>query len=89
MHPLQVALESLGMTQRMLATKVTALKWKRSNGKPLRLKQNSISQICAYKRRCLPDLAKAIEHILGEGNITASLLVMCMAPPPAKKRGAA
>lgn len=85
MHPLQHALEKRGLTQQGLAEKVTNLRWKRDNGKPLRLKQNSVSQICAFKRRVTPDLAKAIAHVLG--NITAATLVLAQAA--SRKRSAA
>jgi plasmid maintenance system antidote protein VapI len=79
MHPLQEALDKGGITQRKLADMVTALRWKRGNGQPLRLKQNSISQICAFKRRVTPDVAKAIEHVLG-GRISAATLVLVRRP---------
>lgn len=86
MHPLQHALEKQGLTQQGLAEKVTNLRWKRDNGKPLRLKQNSVSQICAFKRRVTPDLARAIAHVLG--NITAATLVLA-AEAKSRNRNAA
>jgi transcriptional regulator with XRE-family HTH domain len=75
MHPLRHALQARGMTQRQLAKAVTALRWKRDNGRKLRLKQNSVSQICSFKRRVTPEVARAIARIL-DGSITAEILLL-------------
>jgi transcriptional regulator with XRE-family HTH domain len=74
MHPLKVACAAAGLTQYELADRINALKWKRGNGKPLRLTAGYLSQLCTEYRRPGRLVARAIAEVLGRPEL-ASMLV--------------
>lgn len=87
MHPLLAALRTAKMTQVELAHRVTSLRRRRANGTLIQLRQNSISQICAFKRGVSRELARAIEEAMrGRARVSAGALVLAGIEHPHQQR---
>jgi hypothetical protein len=89
MHPLSAALRAAEMTQVELAHLVTSLRIRRANGTLIKLRQNSVSQMCAYKRGISRDVAKAIVIAMkGRARVDAGTLVLAgtMHPPHRQRK---
>lgn len=83
MHPLTVALGESGITQEQLSKMVAALRLRRKNGRPLRLAQNTVSQICNFERGTSIETAEAIALAL-KGLVTITAVDIVFAQKPRK-----
>jgi hypothetical protein len=76
-HPLEDALAAAGVTQSELCRLVRQLKRRRRDGRPLRIVQSTISQICNWKRGTTPEVARAIADALrGRADISAADILL-------------
>ncbi len=89
MHPLEEALGAVGMTQSQLSVSIAALEMSRPNGKPLRMTQSCISEVCAWKRRITRDQAEACAEVLARCGSSVTAADLVFAKKPSRKRSAA